>query len=329
MKALSFDDVLIVDKFSTITSRNDVDTSVKLMGITLKVPMVSSNMTCVTDAKMATELRRLGAIGCLPRFGSIDDNVAVFKKSPGETFVSIGLGKSELERAASLFQAGASAIVIDVAQGGNVNVVHQTKALKEIVKNNAAIMIGNFSNLSVYSAFQHALGWAPDAIKVGIGGGSACITRKVTGCGLPTFESIISLAAAGVPLVADGGIRDSGDMVKALAAGASAVMCGRLFAACEESPGEIKDHCKKYSGSASAESYESQGKTASYRAAEGETYWIPVTGTVEDLVNNFNGGLRSAMTYNNAYTIKELQKNVEFVEVTSSGSKENSAHGKN
>jgi IMP dehydrogenase len=346
MKALSFDDVLLVDKFSEIASRKDVDPSVTLLGVKLGTPVVSSNMMCVTDAKMALTVRTHGGVGCLPRFWSIDDNVAIFKESPPETFVSIGLGKNELDRASALFKSGASAIVLDVAQGANAAVVHQVKALREIVKGNAAIMVGNFSNLAAYSAFQHHLGWKVDAIKVGIGGGSACITRVVTGCGMPTFASIVDLKGANVPMVADGGIRTSGDLVKAIAAGATAVMCGKLFAATLDSPAEVrtayvrqssvehgefyeqKQVQKKYSGSASAESYDAQGKAASWRAPEGESYWIPATGTVENLMQTLDGGLRSGMSYNNALTIADLQKNAEFVEVTQNGAKENSAHGK-
>jgi IMP dehydrogenase len=363
MKALSFDDVLIVDKFSTISSRKDVDPSVELMGVKLSTPMVSSNMTCVTDAKMAKLIREHGALGCLPRFWSVEDNVKAFRDSPKETFVSVGLGEPELERAIALFEAGASGLVIDVAQGASAMVVAQTKAIRQVVKTNAAIMVGNFSNLSAFSAFQHSLGERVDAIKVGIGGGSACITRVVTGCGMPTLASIIDLRGAKTPMVADGGIRTSGDMVKAIAAGATAVMCGRLFAACDESPAitlkrakwdteagyapmGVKDEdvrafikyadrpdagvylVKKYSGSASSESYEAQGKVSSWRAPEGESYWVNATGSVQKLIETFDGGLRSAMTYNNARTIDELRKNVEFIEVTASGSKENSAHGK-
>lgn len=339
-KALSFDDVLLVDKYSIISSRKDVDTSIKLLGYTFNTALISSNMATVTNDRMAQAVHQVGGLGALHRFIDVATNVAMFKNSPKETIVSCGVGTSEIERAIACYESGASRILVDVAQGANSNVVDTVKKIREVVKNNAAIIVGNFSNASALNTFLHKLPCHVDAIKIGIGGGSACITRKITGCGMPTFASILDCSAVGIPIIADGGIRNSGDFCKAIAAGASAVMCGRLFAACDESPANTKsEHWKSdmpgenrvthklYSGSASNASYEAQGKVATHRVAEGESYWIKATGPVSTLMQTFNAGLRSSMAYNNALTIEDYQDNAEFIEITNAGIIESGPHG--
>lgn len=339
-KALSFSDVLLLDKFSNIASRKDVDTSVDFLGLKLKLGIISANMTCVTGVTMARAMGSNGAAACLPRFWSVDENVKAFKEVYPETIVSCGIGESELTRAQCLFQAGATRILIDVAAGASSSVVEHTRRLRQIVRGNAAIIVGNFSNANALKTFLHKLGGHIDAVKVGIGGGSACITRTVTGCGMPTFASIIDIASCGLPIIADGGIRNSDDFVKALAAGASIVMCGGLLVGCDESSAEVKYDLapvdlrakithKLYSGSASIESYEAQGKNAAWRTPEGKTFWIPACGSVVSVLSRMEGGLRSAMTYNNAMTIAELQEGAEFIEITTNGVKEGTAHGAN
>lgn len=353
-KALSFDDVLMVDKFSEIASRKDVDPSVNFLGLKLTTPVISSNMDCVTGVSMARAMGSLGVGACLPRFWSIQENVESFKEVHSETIVSCGIGETELERAKCLFEAGASRILVDVAAGATSAVVEHTRKLRGIVNGNAAIIVGNFSNAAALKTFLHKLPCRIDAVKVGIGGGAACLTRVVTGCGMPTLASIIDCREVGLPIIADGGIRNSGDFAKSMAAGATTVMCGKLFVGCGESPakaayvkngkviemtdplyeaanwndGIVPSLCKRYSGSASAESYEAQGKLADWRTPEGDSYWVPVCGPVAEVVQKLNAGLRSAMAYNNSLTINDFWTNAEFIQITTNGALEGTAHGK-
>jgi IMP dehydrogenase len=334
-EVLSFDDVLIVPQYSNIASRKDVDTS----SFGLKTPIISSNMDTITGYVMATEMARLGAGACLHRFSTVQENINEFKKSPqSTTMVSIGIGEAELERAIWLFESGAMYFVIDVAHGAANHVVEQYDKIRSIVKNNASIMVGNFATQKNIDDFNYAVksNKSPDAFKVGIGGGSLCTTRVVTGCGLPTLASVLDCARSEAPIIADGGIRNSGDIVKALAAGASAVMVGGLLSGTDETPGEVIKQIdvhgitlyKKYRGSASRESYEVQGKVADHRAPEGEATLVQYKGKVETVIQNLMGGLRSGMSYVGATTVKELQERVQFVLVTDSGKKESQAHAK-
>jgi IMP dehydrogenase len=329
-EVLSFDDVLIVPQYSNIASRKDVDTT----SFGFKVPVIASNMDTITGHAMATAMGKLGAGACLHRFSTVQENIDEFKKSPKTTMVSIGIGTAELERAMWLFESGATYFVIDVAHGAAAHVVQQYNKIRSIVKDNASIMVGNFATQKNIDDFNHALNTnrAPDSYKVGIGGGSLCTTRVVTGCGLPTLASVQDCARTNAPIIADGGIRNSGDIVKALAVGASAVMVGSLLSGTEETPGEVvlsnNQMYKQYRGSASLESYGVQGKVASHRAPEGEATLVRYKGKVEDIIQNLMGGLRSGMSYVGASTIEELQKNVQFVRITDSGKSESRAHAK-
>lgn len=349
---LSFDDVLIVPQFSTIKSRKDVDLSQYFCGVELNLPIISSNMDTVTSVKMADAMRDAGAIGALHRFMSIEDNVKTFlETSSRQTIVSVGLGKQEIERAEALiYGAGANTILIDVAHGASMEVVNQVKQLREFLGDNFHLIVGNFATAQSIRDFNHHLGKAGDrvqAYKVGIGGGSACLTRVVTGCGVPTLASVIDCASVGVPIIADGGMRTSGDIAKALAAGASTVMLGGMLAGTDESPGILVDRhktpvkyenfntdpsvpkFKKYRGSASTESYEVQGKVAQHRSYEGDSFLVPYKGPVSNVLQQIEGGLRSALSYVGASNLEEFKEYAELIQVTSAGVKENGSHGRN
>lgn len=342
---LSFDDVLIKPQFSTIKSRKDVDLSVNFCDMNLKLGVISSNMDTVTGTEMAKAMIQNGGVGALHRFMSIEDNIKQFKSS-GNAIVSIGLGDKELERAEALYKAGAKVFLIDVAHGASMEVVNQTKRLSYIVGWDSKIIVGNFATGRTIKDFIYHVGskHLVEAYKVGIGGGSACLTRVVTGCGIPTFGSVLDCASIGVNIIADGGMRNSGDIAKALAAGAKVVMLGGMLAGTDESPGDIiygpslstgeystsdmVPKGKKYRGSASTESYEVQGKVAAHRSYEGDSFLVPYKGPVANVLQQIEGGLRSAMSYVNANTLDEFRENVEFIEVTHSGAAENSSHGK-
>lgn len=340
---LSFDDVLIVPKFSFIRSRQDVTTSQSLCGMDLRFPVISSNMDTVTGPVMARAMWENGAVGALHRFTSIEDNVKMFKES-GRCMVSVGLGQKELERAKALAEAGADVFIVDVAHGASISVVEQVKKLRNLLSSNVALVVGNFATGRSILDFEYHLGNYSDvdAYKANVGSGSACLTRVVTGCGLPTFSSLMDCVASNRNIIADGGIKNSGDVAKALGSGAKAVMVGRMLAGTDESPGRIVSRTdsidtvlteewnkyKKYRGSASTESYEVQGKIAPHRSYEGDSFLVPYVGPVKQVLEQLNGGLRSAMSYVGANNLDEFRENVEFVCTTWSGAKESEAHGK-
>jgi len=360
--AFSFDDVLLIPRYSTIASRKDVSTITYVAGNSLRVPIISSNMDTVTTSNMANAMVENGGIGCLHRFLSIEDNINEYKKSHENTWCSFGVGRKELERLEALFSTGCNTFVLDVAHGAAEHVVSTVKQAKNIIGSNAALIVGNFATVESIKAFNYHLGYEVDAYKVGIGGGSMCTTRVVTGCGLPTFASLLEMKSLELNLIADGGIRNSGDYAKALAVGAKAIMLGKLLAGSKESPGEIlyknkfghflteEEHFprnfingewqidksfnsdlslyKNYRGSASAESYKVQGKTSEWRSPEGESTLVPCTGPVKHTIEQLQGGLRSAMSYVGANNLSEFRENSEFVVVTSNGLNESLPHGK-
>jgi IMP dehydrogenase len=345
---LSFDDVLIVPTYSTVTSRKDCETFVWLSNLSLGLPLISSNMDTITESEMAKAMNENGGVGALHRFCTIEENVNMFMKSPNQTFVSIGVGDKEFERAQALYNVGARNFILDIAHGASLQAVTQYKNLRRILGDfNCHIMVGNFATGLSIGQFEKELRGAqlPDSYKIGVGSGSMCLTRIATGCGLPTLASLLDCKGSTVaPLVADGGIKNSGDIAKALAAGATAVMVGGILAGTDETPGEIINEgsyegwhptyvksefkYKKYRGSASKESYEAQGKTASHRAPEGDSTLVSYKGQVGPVLQELKAGLQSAMSYVGARTIKEFQENAKLVQITVAGIAENGAHGK-
>lgn len=353
----TFDDVLIVPKFSMIESRKETDLFGLVSGVSFELPIISANMDTVTGAKMAHAMNHHGAMSCLHRFGSIQDTVDLYREGrTPTTLVSIGLGGNELERAEALYSFGAYRFVIDVAHGAQMSVVKQVKALHELIGTTITIMVGNFASLKSVEDFKHHLGKnLVDSIKVGIGPGSACTTRIKTGVGYPQLSAVMEIARGQkLPVIADGGMRTPGDICKALAAGAQAVMLGGMLAGTDETPGMIVDQhghtglledgmwtragsttkvenvkfYKKYRGSASKESYAVQGKDTTWRTAEGESFTVPYKGPVSNVIQDIEGGLRSSMTYVGASNLAEFREKAEFVRITSATSSENGAHGK-
>jgi IMP dehydrogenase len=365
---LTFDDVLIVPKFSTIGSRKDVSLSVTTStrvskDIGANFPVISSNMDTVTGPEMARAMLKYGGQACLHRFCSIEENVKMFIESELPVFdddddyryrpmVSIGLGKDELDRAHALYFNCATRFVIDVAHGATMAVVRQVKALREIIKDNGAIIVGNFATRDSVQDFLRHVNGKIEGIKAGIGPGSMCTTRIKTGIGVPQLSAIMEISpytkSLGIPVIADGGLKTPGDCAKALGAGADLLMIGGMLAGTEESPGEFESHplssnrnvdqllkmgqkdlvVKKYRGSASKESYQVQGKEAFYRTAEGESTLVPYKGPVKDVLQDIEGGLRSALSYVGARNLEEFHKYVEFVRVSPATVRENGAHGK-
>jgi len=344
-QTITFDDVLIRPKFSKIKSRKDVSLYSKIKTWGMDVPVISANMDTITGIKMANTMSLYGARSCLHRFWTIEENVEAFMSCPLNTAVSFGLGEYEKSRVSALINEKAFVFILDVAHGAQISVVEQTVWFKKTYPN-AILIVGNFATGDSVLDFISTIGDAallPDAIKVGIGPGSACTTRIKTGCGVPQLSAILDCSDAvadyNIAVIADGGIKTPGDIAKALAGGAAAVMVGGMLAGTEETPGEViwdqtgeyLSHTgyKSYRGSASKDSYTIQGKDSSWRTAEGEAFKVSYKGSVVDILKDIEGGLRSAFTYVGALNLKEFQEKAKFDMITINSVKENGAHGKN
>ena len=329
-QAFTFDDVLLVPAYNHFESRRLVDTTVtdKAGKLTLALPIISSNMDTVTEHEMATFMGSKGGAGALHRFMSIDDNIAQFKKSPTNTFVSIGCSTAEIERAQALRDAGANYFCIDVAHGHAKYVGKTLKELRNILKD-ACIMAGN---VATYAGADYLSSCGADIIKAGIGGGSVCSTRIKTGYGIPMLTCIQDCARIDRSIVADGGIRTAGDIVKALAFGADFVMIGGVLAGTEPTPGEVitkKDgsKIKQYRGMASREAQEDfMGGMHEWKTAEGVATEVAYRDDHEYILNDIIGGLRSGLTYAGAETISALQRKLDYVIVTNASRIESLPH---
>lgn len=338
---LTFDDVLLVPKKTSIESRSHVDLTTKLTKkISLKIPIVSANMDTVTESKMAIEVAKMGGIGIIHRFLTIEDEVEEVKKVKKEKLLvgaAIGIRSDYKERCKALIKAGADVIVIDVAHGHSSFFI---KVLKELTKSfpKTEFIAGN---VATAEATEEMIKNGASAVKVGIGPGALCTTRIVTGAGIPQLTAIAECVEVAkkynVPIIADGGIKQSGDIVKALAAGASTVMIGTLFAGCEESPAlTFFRNNKKYKmtrGMASLmanadrqKKDESVKKDLKKYAAEGVEAIVPYRGAVSDFINILLGGIKSGFSYCGAHTIKDLWKNAEFIQITQSSLVESGPH---
>jgi len=330
--AYTYDDVQLVPKYSDIASRKEVDlTSYLTQDKKLRIPIIASPMDTVCEMMMASMLSRKGGIGCIHRFMTIEaqsDMISALIRTDDSclTMAAIGANGDFLERAIELSNAGASCILIDVAHGHHRNVKDALSVLKSRLS--VPIIAGN---IATGRAAVDLSEWGADCLRVGIGGGSLCTTRIQTGFGIPNITTLLDVSAAlqhnniEVPIIADGGIRSSGDIAKALAAGADTVMLGNLFAGTFESPGDVlSDGYKKYRGSASLETKLTHRQKE--RNVEGVSTKVKYKGTVEKVIDELTDGLRSAFSYAGAKNINEFHAKAEFVYVTNSGIREAKPH---
>lgn len=331
--ALTFDDVLIVPQFSQINSRADVSLSTQIGRYTnLSLPIISANMDTVTGYNMCIAMHKAGGIGCLHRFMSIEENCIIAENLLNQKinfWASIGIDKNSKDRHDELVKIGVKTFVIDVAHAAQQQVAEFVSYISD-TNQHIDYIVGNFIDIfqfvqSTVSTGKHSNLKPANVVgyKIGIGPGSVCETRTVTGCGYPQLSALINNCPERYPIIADGGCKTSGDIAKALATGAKAVMIGGMLAgsdACER-PSEFR-------GSASLSSYKDQGKTASHRAPEGSSHIISPSGETNTLLQQINGGLRSALTYCGAINLEEFRKKAEFVVVTANGVKENGSHFK-
>ncbi|MDR3442111.1 MAG: guanosine monophosphate reductase [Legionella sp.] len=329
-QAITFDDVLLVPSYNHHESRRVVDTTStdRLAKLILELPVISSNMDTITESKMANFMSSKGAMGALHRFMSVEDNIKEFKKCTGKTFVSIGCTTAELERAEALRDAGADYFCVDVAHAHAKYVGKTLKSLRHLLKDRC-IMAGN---VATYAGADYLASCGADIIKAGIGGGSVCSTRIKTGFGVPMLTCIQDCARSDRSIVADGGIKTSGDIVKALAFGADFVMIGGMLAGTAPTPGDViekKDgtKVKQYRGMASKEAQEDfLGQMHEWKTAEGVATEVAFKENPDAIIADIVGGLRSGLTYAGADTISELQRKLNYVVVTQAGRIESLPH---
>ena len=332
-KAYSFDDVLLRPKYSDLTSRSEADLTSNLdSDINLSLPVISSPMDTVTEDRMALQLDSLGGLGIIHRYNSIEEQEQLVHKcyvsGAKNIGAAIGVTGDHKERAQRLVKAGANVICIDVAHGHHAMVKNSLKELKDVFSSTVHLMAGNVATLEAFDALSE---WGADSIRVGIGGGSICSTRLVTGHGVPTLQSIldVSRTTTNTKIIADGGIKTTGDMAKAIAAGADFVMLGSMLAGTEETPGDPLfaangEKYKVYRGMASSTAQRSwRGKSST---PEGISTTVPYRGLVSDILRDVQGGLKSALSYTGVRTIAGFQAKAQFLQQTSAGQAESNTH---
>ncbi|PIZ04580.1 MAG: guanosine monophosphate reductase [Gammaproteobacteria bacterium CG_4_10_14_0_8_um_filter_38_16] len=328
--AITFDDVLLVPAYNHHESRRLVEIAMtdRIGKLTLQLPVMSSNMDTVTESAMANFMSSKGGIGVLHRFMSIEDNLKEFKKCSDNVFVSVGCNDAEIERAKALHDAGANYFCIDVAHAHAKYVGHTLKQLRQLLPN-ACIMAGN---VATYAGADYLASCGADIIKAGIGGGSVCSTRIKTGFGIPMLTCIQDCARCDRSIVADGGIRTAGDIVKALAFGADFVMIGGMLAGTAVTPGKVITNAdgkkvKQYRGMASREAQtDFMGAMSDWKTAEGVAAEVAYRDDQDTILADIMGGLRSGLTYAGASTVKELQRKLDYVLVSVAGRIESLPH---
>jgi IMP dehydrogenase/GMP reductase len=333
---LSYDDVLLVPRRSPVDSREDIDLTTELAeGLSLSVPVVTAAMDTVTETEMARAVGEAGGLGVVHRFLPVDEQARMVRgvtEAGVPATGAVGIAEAYEERAAALVDAGACLLVLDVAHGHMERAIEATETLSERFPE-TPLCAGNVATEAGVADLAAA---GADCVKVGVGPGSHCTTREVTGFGVPQFTAVERCAAAaddhGVTTIADGGIRTSGDAVKALLAGADAVMMGGFFAGTEESPGEVVeidgDRYKRSRGMSTAAAAEDrEDKPGEVEAEEGVEAVTEYTGPVEPRLEEFAAGIRSGLSYAGAHDLETARENAEFMETRATTKRRNGAHG--
>lgn len=348
-EAITFDDVTMVPNYSTIKSRKEPDVSVDHLG--LKVPIIAAPMNTVCDWKMAEALAQHGADSVVHRYMSINmqlsnlealKNTNIDGKNIPLPFFAIGATHDALPRAKKLYDQGVKKFCIDVASGDSESCISAVKMLRALAPD-AIIMAGNVCTFVGYANLASA---GADLIRVGVGSGAMCKTRVVTGHGVPQLTALMWAAKAKrdyprTTMISDGGIRTSGDLVKALAI-ADVVMLGSLLAATDEAPGKVirkpsgdgtnsMSSFKLYAGMASEEG-RSMGDwfdtTKTSFVPEGESTLLKCKGPVQKIIDDLVSGLKVGMSYAGAANLSELREKAVFIKITASGIVEGKPHGK-
>ncbi len=347
MLGLTYDDVLLLPDASEVVP-SEVDTATRLSrNISLRIPLVSAAMDSVTESAMAIAMAKEGGIGIIHRNLPVEEQVTHVKlvKGVGLAGAAVGVGDDGFARAKALIEVGVDVVVVDTAHGHHRAVLDAISRIKKYSPSTE--IIGG--NIATRAGAQALINAGADAVKVGVGPGSICTTRVVAGVGVPQITAIMEASKAcikaGIPLIADGGLQYSGDIVKALVAGADAVMLGSLLAGCDESPGELVEidgrRYKAYRGMGSLGAMQSRGEKKSYSkdrymqddvlsedklVPEGIEGKVAYRGSLSDVVHQLVGGLRSGMGYAGAADISYLRREGRLIQITSAGLQESHPH---
>lgn len=340
--ALTYDDVLLVPQKSDISSRSEIDLSTEIApGLKLKIPLISISMDTVTGVDMAIAIYNLGGLGLLPRFDPPEiqaDKVSRVKKAGVKVGAAIGLRDDYMKRAELQIKAGADVITLDIAHA------HTTSALEAIskFKNRFPKVPMLAGTIATYEGAYDLFKAGADSVRVGVGAGTICTTRIVAGSGVPQVTAILDAARAkkrfkNKYILADGGAVKAGDLVKALAVGADACMCGSLFAGTDEAPGNVISKngifYKRYNASTSRMEKGSQlkkdrnGLKPHFNLhVEGVESLVKYKGPVKDVVEQLSAGIRSGFSYSGAKNLEELHRRAKFIRITPAGLRESFPH---
>ena len=331
-EAVTYDDMLLVPQYSDIKSRSEVNIGSTLKGVEYQLPIMSSPMDTVSESEMLVAMDKAGGLGVLHRYNTIDEQLRLaneaFARGVSDFAVAVGVTGDYLERAQVLVDTGVETFCLDVAHGHHILMKDALTTLRKKFGSSITIIAGNVCTLE---GVNDLADWGADAVRANIGGGSICSTRIVTGHGLPGLQTIFDCARTDrdVKIIADGGIKTSGDIVKALAAGADFVMCGSLLAGTEESPGLVitmpdGTRMKEYRGMASKDAQMSWRNRSS--TPEGVASYIPYKGSVVDILRDLEGGIRSGLSYTGARNLAELHNKAQWSRQTSAGTVESGTH---
>ena len=342
-EALTFDDVTLAPNYSDVLP-SEVDTSIKLSeNLKLRIPILTSAMDTVTESRMAIAIAKAGGIGVIHRNLNIKDQISEIKKVKKQKLLvgaAVGAGPNEHKRAEQIIKEGVDLIVVDTAHGHTKKVGEIIRFIKKQKTKKVTLCAGN---IATAEAAKYLLNLGVDIIKVGIGPGSICTTRLVAGIGVPQLSAILAvrngLKNKKAKIISDGGIKYSGDLAKAFAAGADAVMIGSLFAGTDETPGKlITKNGKKFKsfrgmgsvgamnkGSADRYFQKKQKDTSKY-VPEGVEGYVKYKGKVDSVIYKLVGGLKSSMGYLGAKQIKNLRDKPRFVKITKAGFYESMVH---
>ena len=341
-ESLTFDDVTLVPQYSSILPNETITKTELSKNLKLNIPILSSAMDTVTESKMAIAIARSGGLGIIHKNLNPKNQALEVKKVKKNNMIvgaAVGTNEKDIDRVYKLLESKVDLIVVDTAHGHTKKVLTMINKIKKISKNSIVCA----GNIATGKAAKFLADAGADIVKVGIGPGSICTTRLVTGIGVPQLSAVLDVKKAlknyKTKIISDGGVKFSGDISKAIAAGADAVMIGSLFAGTTESPGKIfKYKGKLYKnfrgmGSAGAMSagsadryFQKKNKNISKYVPEGVEGIVQFKGPVNKIIYQLVGGLKSSMGYMGSKTIKDLQKKSEFVKITKAGFYESMVH---
>lgn len=335
-KALTYDDVLLIPQYSDIVSRKEVSLKSWLdqdRGLSFELPIIASPMDTISEIGMAILMARMGGLAVVHRYNTVERQLeiaeTIFENVASEKVgFAIGITGDYIERAKKLVSLGAKILCVDVAHGDHVLMKTALGELRNAIGETTHIMAGNVATLE---GFDRLASWGANSIRVGIGGGSICSTRIQTGHGIPNLTSLLDCAKTeyNVAIIADGGIKNSGDIVKALGAGSDFGMVGSLLAGTDETPGKIfitpeGEKRKVYRGMASKDAQvDWRGKASSL---EGISTSVLYKGSAKEIIEQLDNGIRSGFSYSGCRTITEFWAKAKFIEQSPASMRESDTH---